>query len=128
MSRRGPMAVKQPVTVKLESFQHRPKEELKGRERWLDIALEHTAEAVIAVDRANTIRFMNTAAERLTGWSREAAVGRVSNRIVRAVDAETRREIEDPMSRISPGEKATERIDDVGGSWFSGISAIAGRP
>ncbi len=73
---------------------------LGEKERWLEIALHSLTEAVIASDDKNRIQFMNPAAERLTGWNREEAAGRIAGEVFRVVDAKTRKEIRHPISRI----------------------------
>jgi len=45
-------------------------------ERWLAAVLTSIGDALIATDRRGRIRFMNPAAEALSGWSEEAAVKR----------------------------------------------------
>jgi hypothetical protein len=113
MSRRGRVEEEQAATMPAEFSRSPMNGQLSREERWFDKVLEHIYEAVIVIDRGNRIRFMNRAAERLTGWSQEAAAGQVSGRVFHAVDARTRREIESPMSLASPGESAGRRIENV---------------
>lgn len=66
----------------------------------LAITIQSIGDAVIATDRAGRITRMNPTAERLTGWSFEAARGRPLGEVFRIVDEETRRPIESPVDRI----------------------------
>ena len=55
----------------------------KARERWLQAVLQSIAYAVVATDDEWKIRFMNQAAESLTGWSAEQAIGREVGEVLR---------------------------------------------
>jgi len=58
---------------------HKP----KARERWLQAVLQSIAYAVVATDDEWKIRFMNQAAESLTGWSADKAFGREVGEVLR---------------------------------------------
>ncbi len=49
---------------------------LRDSERWFSATLHCVVDAVIATDPDHTVRFMNPAAEALTGWLSDEAVGR----------------------------------------------------
>ena len=49
---------------------------LRDSEQWFSATLRCVADAVIATDPDETVRFMNPAAELLTGWKSEDATGR----------------------------------------------------
>jgi len=52
-----------------------------------DELLDALPDAVVVLDDGHRIAVMNAAAERLTGWSRDAAVGRPCSDVMRLVDA-----------------------------------------
>ena len=54
---------------------------LRDSERWFSATLRCVVDAVIATDPDETIRFMNPAAEALTGWKGEDAAGRAINEV-----------------------------------------------
>jgi len=49
---------------------------VKEKEQWLETTLRCIADAVIAADSAGCVMLVNPAAEALTGWKQEQAVGR----------------------------------------------------
>lgn len=63
------------TTIEMALAKHRAEQRLAETERWLAAILEGIADAVIATDPENQVRFMNLAAEALTGWRKEDAVG-----------------------------------------------------
>jgi PAS domain S-box-containing protein len=65
---------------------------------WLESALTALTEGVIAVDREGRVNFMNPAAEALTGWRREDALGRAIEGVLWLVHEDTRRRIENPVA------------------------------
>jgi PAS domain S-box-containing protein len=55
-----------------------------------EAALRSTADAVLVTDRSHRVTLMNPAAERLTGWTEDEAVGRPGADVFRALDTVTR--------------------------------------
>ncbi len=66
------------------------KQELESRliagERWFSTTLQSIGDAVIATDEREVIKFINAAAETLTGWQTSDAVGRKLGEVVHLVD------------------------------------------
>jgi PAS domain S-box-containing protein len=60
------------------------------RTEWLVNALKCIGDAVIACDIQGLIQFMNPVAEALTGWRREAALGRELRLVFETIEADTR--------------------------------------
>ncbi len=63
-------------------------------ERWLETTLRCITDAVIAADSAGCIKFVNPAAEALTGWKAEDAVGRDLLDVFRLLEYGTRQPAE----------------------------------
>jgi len=72
---------------------------LRERERWFSTTLESIADAVVTVDLAGRITFMNPEAEQLTGLSSRDVLGKPSREVIKLLD--------DPLGRaFSPLEQA----------------------
>lgn len=70
---------------------------LKERERWFSTTLQSIADAVIAVDLAGKITFMNSAAEKLTGTSFADAGGKSAHDVIRLRAASRAGELVAPL-------------------------------
>lgn len=64
------------VAIEIALYKHQAEAKIKKTEQRLAAILRSVGDAVIASDREGRIVFMNPTAERLTGWEREAALGR----------------------------------------------------
>jgi PAS domain S-box-containing protein len=95
-------------------------EEQAGETReWLQVTLAAIGDGVIATDREGRVRFLNAAAQRLTGWRVAEAVGRPIDRMVRLFDERTNAPLVCPLhgalrsraSVLAPGEPALRARD-----------------
>lgn len=64
------------VAIELALHKHAVEQVLAARERWFATTLRSIGDGVIAVDDMQLVTFANRAAEELTGWSQQDAVGR----------------------------------------------------
>ncbi len=64
------------IGIEMAMHRHRMDQHRAELERWFASTLGCIGEAVIAADRQGHVRFMNTQAEELTGWSLADATGR----------------------------------------------------
>ena len=85
--------------IEISIFRHDLNRRLRERERWYSTTLRSIADAVVAVDLAGKITFMNPVAELLTGVSAADALGRPAREIVR---------IGTPPYPVSPLDAALE--------------------
>ena len=60
------------------------------KEQWLETTLRCIADAVIAADSAGCVKLVNPAAEALTGWKQEEAVGRDLLEVFQVLECESR--------------------------------------
>jgi diguanylate cyclase (GGDEF)-like protein/PAS domain S-box-containing protein len=73
------------------------------------VTLDSIADAVLCIDAAGSVTYLNSVAESLLGWSREEAGGRPINDVFRLVDGTTRK-----SPARNPMELAMERNAPVG--------------
>ncbi len=66
----------------------------------LSVTLRSIGDAVITTDPAGRITLLNPAAQALTGWSEAAAVGQPIETVFHIVQEETRRPVENPVSKV----------------------------
>jgi PAS domain S-box-containing protein len=77
----------------------RAEDALAEQREWLQTTLESIGDAVMATDVRGEIVFMNSEAERLTGWRREDARGRPCADVFRIVNELTREPARSPVQR-----------------------------
>jgi PAS domain S-box-containing protein len=75
-------------------------EALRESEEGYRTTLMSVGDGVITTDAEGRVRLLNPVAETLTGWSQEDARGRPLKEVFRIVNEETRKEVEDPVSRV----------------------------
>lgn len=85
--------------IELALHRHQLQRKLKEREEWLNTILVSIGDAVIATDDKNRITLLNSAAEALTGWKQQDAVGRKLTEVFKIVNEETRTEIPSPVTK-----------------------------
>ena len=71
------------------------------------MTLASIGDAVITTDTSGAITFLNRAAEALTGWTTQEALGRSINDVFRLVHEHTRRAVESPVSRCCARENGS---------------------
>jgi PAS domain S-box-containing protein len=62
-------------TLQIAIQKHVSERRVREHERWLETILRSVADAVIAADSIGCVKLVNPAAEALTGWKQEEAVG-----------------------------------------------------
>ena len=72
----------------------------------LRITLNSIGDAVIATDIDGRITRINPAAEALTGWGSESAIGRLTDEVLNLIDSDTGKKISDPVGRILENGRA----------------------
>jgi diguanylate cyclase (GGDEF)-like protein/PAS domain S-box-containing protein len=61
------------------------------------VTLDSIGDAVLSTDISGNVTYLNLVAERMTGWSREDAVGRALDEVFHIVDGATREPCRNPM-------------------------------
>jgi len=81
-------------------------EELFGEREQARFTLNCIGDAVASTDVSGKITFLNVVAEKMTGWSRQGAVGRPMGEVLRILDATTRETIPNPMQKAVGQDRA----------------------
>lgn len=128
-------------TVEVALSRARIDRELIGHTSWLATTLKAIADAIVSVDPEGRITFMNHAAEMLTGWKEQEAMGRPADEVVVLIDAVQRSAVPSPLrqalrsraraSLVSPGllrgADGTEfAIEDSAAPIFDGNGRLTG--
>lgn len=61
--------------ITMTLYRHQIEQQLKESQQWLNTTLRSIGDGVIATDPDGRIKFVNTAAEQLTGWKQSEALG-----------------------------------------------------
>jgi len=75
-----------------------------------DVTLSCTGDGVLITDYAGHITHVNTAAELMTGWAREEALGRSLGEVFQIIDGVTRQPVRDPLAMAVDQEKTVPLI------------------
>jgi two-component system, cell cycle sensor histidine kinase and response regulator CckA len=131
--------------VVVMSGRKKTEKRLREQRELLEVTLSSIGDGILATDKAAVVTFLNPAAETLTGWTSEEAVGRPLAEVFRRVDEETGEEITPailiaktdddwPTAKASvmttrngteiPVEYSSAPIRDVGGQTIGGISVF----
>ncbi len=73
---------------------------LAAERELLAVTLRSIGDGVIVTDPAGTVLSVNRVAEELTGWSQREAAGKPLGTVFRIIDEQTRRPVEDPVSKV----------------------------
>jgi len=76
------------------------------------VTLESIGDAVVSADVSGRATYLNAVAERMTGWFREAAVGRPIEDVLRLIDATTRETVANPMRLAIRDDKTFSLMPD----------------
>jgi diguanylate cyclase (GGDEF)-like protein/PAS domain S-box-containing protein len=84
------------------AIEHKTVEELLfGEKERAEVTLNSIGDAVAGTDTSGQVTLLNAAAERMTGWSREEAIGRPFTELIRIMDATSRETIQNPMEIVA---------------------------
>ena len=72
--------------IEISLYKHEMERRVRERERWFSTTLRSISDAVVTVDLAGNVTFMNATAEELTGVPATSAIGRPAREIVRLLD------------------------------------------
>ena len=87
-------------TIEMALYKHTMEKRLRESETWFSTTLKSIGEGVITTDKKGHVTFMNSVAQKLTGWSHGEAVGKQLKDVFITVRDETGKSIKSPVSRI----------------------------
>src|SRR5687767_5573527 len=82
----------------LESKRAQAEEQAGETREWLQVTLAAIGDGVIATDRQGRVRFLNAAAQRLTGWRAAEAAGLPIDELLRLFDERNGQALSNPLS------------------------------
>jgi diguanylate cyclase (GGDEF)-like protein/PAS domain S-box-containing protein len=95
------------TTIEVALYKHKMEKRLKENEQWLSTVLESIGDGVITTDPENIITFLNPAAEKLTGWLFNEAVGKNITDVFQLLHETTRNSLNNILEEmLQAGEVA----------------------
>ncbi|MCF4966380.1 hybrid sensor histidine kinase/response regulator [Nostoc sp. CMAA1605] len=88
------------IAIEIGILKHRLERDIRENRDKLATLLNSISDAVIATDDQGLITFMNPAAEALTGWNRQDAIGEDVAKIFSLIDEVTEAKIENPVRKV----------------------------
>ena len=93
------------TSIEIALYKYKMETEHREKERWLSTVLENIGDAVIATDKEGKITFMNTLAEKLTGWREEDASNKHLKRIFRIKSEKSDKTLKISLEEVIAGKK-----------------------
>lgn len=93
------------VTVEMALYKSKLDRDLKDKEKWLSMILENLDEGVVAADIKGRVQFINRAAEKHTGWSREEAVNMPIEHVLTMINESTGHPVNVPFVKTMLDEE-----------------------
>lgn len=88
------------TTIEMALYRAEVERRFKENETWYGTTLRSIGEAVIATDTSGAIKFMNTAAEMLTGWKLNEAAGEDLLQVFRTREEQFKPKSSNPVEQI----------------------------
>ena len=86
--------------IEISIYKHRTDKQLSEKEKGHSTVLSSIGDAVITTDTKGNIRFMNPAAESLTGWSNNESAGKPVEDVFNIINEETGEQVENPVQKV----------------------------
>ncbi len=88
------------TTIEMAFYRRELERRFKENETWYGTTLRSIGEAVIATDKTGIIKFMNTAAENLTGWKMSEVLGEELLKVFRTTEQLAKPNFSNPVDKI----------------------------
>ncbi len=102
-------------TLQIALYKHELECRLRISEAWLSTTLRSIGDGIAAVDANGDIAFLNTAAERLTGWTAADAKGRPLMEILALRDRPSGEPSRNPVFDLLPDETRVYQLESPAG-------------
>lgn len=97
--------------LEMSLYRHELERRMRERDRWHTKSLESIGDAVVTVDLAGRVTFMNPAAEKLTGTSAADALGKPVRDVVKMTSSSGETFSDTPLTAALREDRAVELID-----------------
>ncbi len=88
------------TVIEMAIYKHQAERKLRESERRYATTLASIGDGVIATDISGCVTFMNSVAEKLTGWSTSEATGVALTEIFNICNEDTRMPVDNPVQRV----------------------------
>jgi PAS domain S-box-containing protein len=85
------------TTIEITLHRHQLEQRSRRVQQWFTTTLTSIADGTIATDLDGKVTFINPAAERLTGWQRQEALGQPVTQVMDLIQEDTQERIENPI-------------------------------
>ena len=92
------------TAVEIALHKHKIEQKLRESEKWLKTTLSSIGDGVISTDGSGKIMFLNPAAEVLTGWTQDDAIGKDFKEVFNIVNENKEQFSDSPLPRVLRGE------------------------
>ncbi|MCC7460188.1 MAG: response regulator [Proteobacteria bacterium] len=99
--------------VEIALSKHDMERRIRQRENWLSTSIQAVGDAVIAVNKAGEITFLNSAAESVTGHMLKDVEGKKLVDVMKLINEKTREQVHAPVIRILKEKKFFGLPDDT---------------
>ena len=93
------------TSIEIALYKYKMETEHREKERWLSTVLENIGDAVIATNEEGKITFMNTLAEKFTGWREEDVSNKHLKRIFRIKSEKSDQTLGISLEEVIAGKK-----------------------
>jgi two-component system cell cycle sensor histidine kinase/response regulator CckA len=102
-------------TVQIALYKHELERRLRISEAWLSTTLRSIGDGIVAIDANGEVAFLNTAAERLTGWTAADAKGRALMEILALRDQPSGEPARNPVFDLLRDESRVYLLESPAG-------------
>lgn len=87
------------IAIELAIYKHHQQKGMRDNKHWLETTLKSIGDPVITTDKDCRVTFLNLAAQSLTGWSEEDAIGKPVQQIFTLRDCRTFEQLPCPVTQ-----------------------------